>query len=187
QYVLGKHSGRHAFREKLKALNDNLTDETFEQAFKKMKELADKKKRVFDEDIEMILMDLSAHGPEKYLLEDVKVRSGTKVTPKAVVTLKIDGKKAKVQATGDGPVDAAFSAIKKLTKFKGTLQKFSINAITGGTDAQGEVTVVLEQDGRTLRGTGSHTDIVVASVKAFLSALNRADLATERVHPQKGV
>ncbi|MBI2083903.1 MAG: 2-isopropylmalate synthase [Deltaproteobacteria bacterium] len=187
QYVLGKHSGRHAFREKLKALNYQLTDAQFEEVFKKMKELADKKKRVFDEDIEMIVMDLLGHGPERYILEDLKIQSGTRLTPKAVVTLKINGKKVRTESKGDGPVDAAFSAIKKLTKFKGNLQKFSINAITGGTDAQGEVTVALEYDGRTVRGVGSHTDIVVASVKAFLAALNRTESTTDRVHPQKGV
>ena len=185
QYVLGKHSGRHAFREKLKAMGHELAPEQFEQAFGKMKELADKKKRVFDEDIEAILAGLFKEGEEKYLLEDLRFQSGTNITPRATVKLKVNGKAKASTAAGDGPVDAAFSAVRKLTHFKGTLAKFSINAVTGGTDAQGEVIVAVEQGGRVVRGVGSHTDIVVASVKAFLSALNRLESTLGR--PAKGV
>src|SRR3989338_1038623 len=187
QYIMGKHSGRHAFREKLKAMGHLLEEAAFEQAFVRMKELADKKKRVFDEDIEAIVTSQSATGPEKFLLEDVRFQSGTNVTPRATVKLKVKGKLKAATATGDGPVDADFQAVRKLTHFKGTLAKFSINALTGGTDAQGEVTVALEEGGRTVRGVGSHTDIVVASVRAFLSALNRLESPPKAKPAEKGI
>ncbi|MBI2068316.1 MAG: 2-isopropylmalate synthase [Deltaproteobacteria bacterium] len=187
QYVMGKHSGRNAFREKLKAMGHELTPEQFESAFIKMKELADKKKRVFDEDIDAIVASLLTQGEERYSLEEIRIQSGTRMIPKATVILRVNGKRRMASAKGDGPVDAAFSAIRKLTKFKGALSKFNINAVTGGTDAQGEVTVALEEKGKTVRGIGSHTDIVIASVKAFLVALNRLDSTSKRLHPQEGV
>jgi len=188
QYIMGKHSGRHAFREKLKVLGHEPPPEQFEIAFQRMKELADRKKRVFDEDIETILTGIHSAGPGLYVLEDVRFQSGTNITPRATVKLKVKGRSKSATATGDGPVDAAFAAVRRLTHFKGTLAKFAIQAVTGGTDAQGEVTIALEEKGRTVRGVGSHTDIVVASVKAFLSALNRLETAGKNpASPEKGV
>ncbi len=187
QYIMGKHSGRHAFREKLKAMGHQLEEARFEQTFTRMKELADKKKRVFDEDIEALIASQTATGPEKFILEDLRFQSGTNVTPRATVKLRIKGKTKSATASGDGPVDAAFQAVRKLTHFKGTLAKFSINALTGGTDAQGEVTVAVEQEGKTTRGVGSHTDIVVASVKAFLAALNRLESLPKPQRAEKGI
>ncbi|MBI1908751.1 MAG: 2-isopropylmalate synthase [Deltaproteobacteria bacterium] len=177
QYVLGKHSGRHALRKQLEQMGHKPSEEDLGKIFVRFKELADKKKQVFDEDLEVLVAGLLSQGPEKFHLQDVIFQSGTKKTPKAYVTLHIEGKKKKASETGSGPVDAIFKAIQKLAGFKGALSKFSINAITGGMDAQGEVMVAItEEGGRTVRGTGSHTDIVIASALAYVNALNRLEL-----------
>ncbi len=172
QYILGKHSGRHAFRTRLKGMGFDLSEEEMELAFKKFKELADRKKSIFEEDLEAIVSGLVRTVPEMYVLESLKVESGTK-KPKAVIVVKAKGKKVKMEGTGVGPVDATFRALKKIAKFTGSLEKYTVNAITGETDAQGEVMVELKDDGRTVRGVGSHTDIIVASARAFIAALNR--------------
>jgi len=173
--VMGKHSGRHAFRERLKELGLSLEEEPLNQAFKAFKDLADKKKNVYDEDIMALVEGQMGTAMEKYQLDSVHVVSGTQETPQASVSIKWNGQNRKVEETGDGPVDAVFRAIKKITGFKGKLKKYIVSAITGGTDAQGEVIVTLEDEGKTVRGTGAHTDIVVASAQAFLSALNRLE------------
>ncbi|MDO8461341.1 MAG: 2-isopropylmalate synthase, partial [Deltaproteobacteria bacterium] len=188
RYVLGKHSGRHALRKKLEQMGHALSDETLDKLFVRFKELADKKKQVYDEDLEVLVATTGRAGSEKYQLDSLSVQSGTTGTPKAEVSLKINGKKKKAVEKGSGPVDAAFKAIQKLSGFKGALAKFSINAITGGMDAQGEVMVAITEGERTVRGTGSHTDIVVASALAYLNALNRLELFKSLpAKPTKGV
>lgn len=170
--VMGKHSGRHAFREKLKELGYPLNGDEFELVFEEFIKLADVKKEVFDDDI-VALVDSRIHQDQKYQLEALQVSSGNFAVPSATVSLNVDGKPHKAAAFGDGPVDAAFNAVKQITGFKGQLKRFVINAITGGTDAQGTVFVTLEDAGRVVRATGSHTDIIVASVEAYLMGLNR--------------
>jgi 2-isopropylmalate synthase len=171
--VLGKHSGRHAFRVRLKKLGYELPDEEVNAAFKRFKDLADKKKEVFDEDLEAIMAEEVRKVPEKYKLLNLNAASGTVAIPTATVEMKVDGKTVKEAGFGDGPVDAAFKTIAKITGTKSRLVKFSVNAITGGTDAQGEVTVRLEENDNIVTGHGAHTDIILASAKAHINALNR--------------
>ena len=170
--VLGKHSGRHAFRTRLKELGHELTDEAFENAFIRFKHLADQKKEIYDEDLEILVSEELA-GPELYCLEGLRITSGTGETPSAALKMKIHGKAAEHTATGDGPVDATYKAIAALTKTKSTLQKFEVKSITGGMDAIGEVFVAIEEGGRAVRGHGADTDIIVAAAKAYINALNK--------------
>lgn len=173
--VLGKHSGRHAFNKRLNELGYELTKDDLKKAFLSFKALADKKKQVYDEDLEAIVADEIIRVPEKYNLLQMNVTSGTFSSPTATVEMEIDGKPRKTATMGDGPVDATFKAIKKLTKSRARLLNFSVGAITGGTDAQGECTVRLEAEGREVLGQGSHPDIIVASAKAYINALNKAE------------
>lgn len=172
--VMGKHSGRHAFKEKLKEIGYPLTGDEFQTVFDEFIKLADLKKEVYDEDI-VALVDTRIHEDQKYELETIQVSSGNFAVPAATVSVKFDGESHKVAEFGDGPVDATFRAIKKLTGFKGKLDRYVVNAITGGTDAQGGVFVTVKDRGRTVRATGSHTDIIVASAQAFLSAINKLE------------
>lgn len=175
--VLGKHSGRHAFKTRLAELGFDLTAENLDRAFERFKKLADKKKEVFDEDIEAIVQDevLRIEMPDRYRLLKLNVKSGTDTPPTADVEMEIDGKAVKESGTGDGPVDAAYNTIASMTGTKSKLLKYSVNAITGGTDAQGEVTVRLQENDQIVLGQGSHTDIIVASAKAYINALNRLE------------
>ncbi|HSA58231.1 MAG TPA: 2-isopropylmalate synthase [bacterium] len=184
KYILGKHSGRHAFRTRLKGMGFDLSDDEMEEAFKRFKELADKKKAIFEEDLEAIVTSLVRTVPETYALKGVEVSCGTKKKPRAAIEITKEGKKLKAVETGAGPVDAVFKALKKLSKFKGNLEKFVVTAVTGGTDAQGEVMVELQQNGHTVRGVGSHTDIIVASAKAYIAALNRIEHIEKKVSAQ---
>ncbi len=184
KYILGKHSGRHAFKTRLKGMGFDLSEEEAEKAFQRFKELADKKKSIFEEDLEAIVTGLVRGGQETFALESVEVSCGTKRKPKASLIIRVGTKKIKAMETGAGPVDAVFKAIKRIAKFKGNLEKFTVNAVTGGTDAQGEVMVELEERGRTVRGVGSHTDIVVASAKAYVAALNRLQFHPKKISPQ---
>jgi 2-isopropylmalate synthase len=184
KYILGKHSGRHAFKTRLKGMGFELSDAELEEAFKRFKELADKKKAIFEEDLEAIVTSLVRTVPETYVLQSVDVVCGTKKKPKASVEVARVGKKLKAAETGAGPVDAVFKALKRLSKFKGSLEKFVVTAVTGGTDAQGEVMVELQQNGHTVRGVGSHTDIIVASAKAYIAALNRLEHIEKKVSAQ---
>ncbi|MCP5464624.1 MAG: 2-isopropylmalate synthase [Deltaproteobacteria bacterium] len=170
--VMGKHSGRHAFREKLKELGYPLTGDDFQTVFEEFILLADVKKEVYDEDI-IALVDTRIHEEQRFELEAIQVSSGNFAVPAATVSVLDNGELKKAAAFGDGPVDAAFQAIKEITGFNGVLKKFVVNAITGGTDAQGGVFVTIEDQGRVVRATGSHTDIVVASAQAFIAAINR--------------
>jgi len=171
--VLGKHSGRHAFGERVKALGYTLSDGEIDRAFRRFKNVADNKKTVFDEDIEAIIADEILRIAETYKLLSLTVMSGSDVVPTATVRMEIEGAEYHGAELGNGPVDAAYNAIMKLTGRKPTLRRFSISAITGGTDALGEVSIQLEEDGNVAHGQGSHEDIIVASAKAMVNALNR--------------
>jgi len=173
ELVLGKHSGRHAFKSRLKELGYELEPDEIEIAFEKFKRLADQKKQIFDEDIEALISEEVSKIPETYNLVDLSVSSGMKKEPKATLALKIKGKAVKTTANGDGPVDATYKAIVSLTKTKSKLLKFEVKSITGGTDALGEVMVTLEEGGRTARGLGADTDIIIAAAKAYINALNK--------------
>jgi len=178
--VLGKHSGRHAFRDRLVHLGYQLDEEVFEKAFERFKVLADKKKEIYDADLATIVADEARAVPETYHLEAFQVMSGTATSPTATVKLRSQGKLQEVAATGDGPVDAALNAVKQLTGTKSTLTSFSIQAVTRGADALGEVLVTIEENGEMAIGRGSSTDIIDASVKAYVDALNRLEQRRKR-------
>ena len=171
--VLGKHSGRHAFSERLRKLGFSLNEKETNKAFEDFKKLADKKKEVFDEDLIAIVEDSTRGITEKYHLESLEVTSGNKITPHATIKMKCGNKTVEVVSTGDGPVDACYKAIDKVTGLKGKLLNYSLRAITGGKDAVGDVTVRIKIKDEVIMGRGSSTDIVEASAKAYLNAINR--------------
>jgi len=171
--VMGKLSGRHAFRQRMEELGYTLSDEELKHAFERFKKLADQKKEIYEEDLEVIVSEELAKMVERIVLKSFRVESGTDQTPTATVELEIDGKTVKQSGTGDGPVDAVYRTIASMTQTKSTLLMFAVNAITGGTDAQGEVSVRVQEDGRTVSGHGADTDIIEAAAKAYLNALNR--------------
>ena len=175
--VLGKHSGRHAFKARLAELGYDLTDDNLNKAFERFKRLADKKKEVFDEDIEAIVQDevLWIDVPEKFKLVKLYAHGGTDDAPSAEVVIEIDGEAMSETSNGDGPVDAAYKAIASITGTQSKLLKYSVNAITKGTDAQGEVSAKLQEDGHTVIGQGAHTDIIIASARAYINALNKLE------------
>ncbi len=173
QLVLGKHSGRHAFRQRLEELGYELDDEAFARAFKRFKELGDKKKQIYDEDLEAIIEEEVARIPEVYKLEYVHIISGNTIYPSATIEISIEGEKSRQAASGDGPVDAVYSAINSLIEKSPTLKDYSIRSVTRGMDALGEVTVKMEVDGINVHGRGTSTDVLEASALAYLDALNR--------------
>lgn len=173
QLVMGKLSGRHAFRKRLEELGYKLTDEEINQAFDRFKRLADQKKEIFEEDLEAIITEQIRRIPARYVLKTLAVQSVTGQVPTATVELEIDGKAVKQTGLGDGPVDAAYRTIAGMTGTKSRLLQYVVKAITGGTDAQGEVSVRVEEAGKTTSGNGADTDIIVASAKAYLNALNK--------------
>jgi 2-isopropylmalate synthase len=180
--VLGKHSGRHAFKKRLDELGYDLDDANLNKAFARFKTLADLKKEVFDEDLDAIVADeVLMRADEKYKLSHITVTCGSFAMATATVQLEMDGKQVRTAELGDGPVDATLKAIRKLTKTKAKLQQYNVGSITGGTDAQGEVTVRLEEGTRTVIGRGSSTDIIEASAKAYIHALNRLHFKKERL------
>ena len=178
--VLGKHSGRHAFKKRLEELGYELDDENLNKAFTRFKALADLKKEVFDEDLDAIVADEVMRVNEKYKLSHITVTCGSFAVATATVQMEIDGEQLRTAELGDGPVDATLKAIKMLTKTDAKLIQYNVGSITGGTDAQGEVTVRIEGGERTVIGRGSSTDIIEASAKAYIDALNRLHFATER-------
>lgn len=184
--VLGKHSGRTAFKARLKELGIEVESElVLNTAFTRFKELADKKHDIFDEDIHALMSeDVVAPEHEFYHLISSCFHSETGEMPTAVITLSLGGKEERVEAQGSGPVDAAFKAIETVAHSAADLLLYSVNAITTGTDAQGEVTVRLSKAGRIVNGQGADTDIVVASAKAYINALNKLHIDQERVNPQ---
>ena len=171
--VMGKLSGRHAFRQRMEELGYTLSDEELNHAFERFKKLADQKKEIYEEDLEVIVSEELAKMVERMVLKSFHVESGTDQTPTATVELEIDGKTVTQSGTGDGPVDAVYRTIASMTQTKSTLLMFAVNAITGGTDAQGEVSVRVQEEGRTVSGHGADTDIIEAAAKAYLNALNR--------------
>lgn len=171
--VLGKHSGRHAFKERLKELKYDLSPEQIEGAFNRFKHLADQKKEIFDEDIEAIISEEVDRIPEVYSLIELNVKSGTNQEPTALLKLRIGDEIIEKTGHGDGPVDATYKTLAEITGAKSRLLSFNIKGITGGTEAMGEVMVTLEEDGKTVRGHGADTDIIVASAKAYINALNK--------------
>jgi 2-isopropylmalate synthase len=178
--VLGKHSGRHAFKTRLKELGYQLGDEEVNRTFEQFKRLADQKKYIFDEDIETLVAEEVAKIPETYTLQSLMVSSGVNVKPTAALQLKVSGEVMDKVEQGDGPVDAVYKAIAAITKTKSDLLKFEVKSITGGTDALGEVLVSLEEDGITVRGQGADTDIIVAAAKAYINALNKLAIRTRQ-------
>ncbi|MEJ2321495.1 MAG: 2-isopropylmalate synthase [Gammaproteobacteria bacterium] len=184
--VLGKHSGRNAFRTRLDELGYSFdSEEELNDAFRRFKDLADRKHEIFDEDLQVLVSETESESiSERVRLIALKVCSETGEKPNASVTLSIDGEEKRSAAEGGGPVDAAFKAIKALVGTEASLQLYSVNNITSGTDAQGEVTVRLEQDGRIINGQGADTDIVIASAKAYINGINRLLQPVVREHPQ---
>ncbi len=181
--VLGKHSGRAAFKAKLKDLGYALGDNAVEDAFRRFKDLADRKKDVFDEDV-VALVDDQADSARRIRFLSLEVLCGSKRAPAAELELEIDGTPNKVTATGDGPVDATFHAIRQLFPHDANLQLFQVHAVTQGTDAQAEVTVRLEESGKTVTGQGADTDTLVAAARAYVNALNKLLVKREKTAPE---
>ena len=171
--VMGKHSGRHAFKEKLKELGYDLNDNALEVAFARFKDLADRKKIVYDDDIVALVDDEIANAHERIKVIELTVVAGTKGPQKAALTLEIDGEQETHQSTGNGPVDAIFNAIHALAPHDARLELYQVHAVTEGTDAQAEVTVRLSEDGNVVSGRGADPDTLVASARAYVSALNK--------------
>lgn len=171
--VMGKHSGRHAFKNKLEELGFELGDNAFEEAFSAFKTLADKKKEVYDEDIIALLDHGTAPTKEIVSFRTLQISCGSEGEPKAKLTLQVDSKQKTTEATGVGPVDALFNGIKTLMPHEAVLELYQVHAVTQGTDAQAEVTVRLNEDGRIFSGNGRDTDVLVASAKAYIGAVNK--------------
>jgi len=187
--VLGKHSGRNAFKTRLAELGIELSsEEALNTAFTRFKELADKKHEIFDEDLQALVSDETVTPEqEHYKLVYSQVCSETGEIPESAVTLSVGGAEHKASSTGSGPVDATFKAIEKIAASGAEQLLYSVNAITTGTDAQGEVTVRLAQGGRIVNGQGADTDIVIASAKAYLNALNKLQAPQDKLNPQGDV
>jgi 2-isopropylmalate synthase len=184
--VLGKHSGRAAFRSRLEALGTTFkSDQELNDAFARFKELADKKHEIFDEDLQALVSDVSdTERHDRYHFLSLESTSKTGARPRAALSITVNGAEKSASAEGDGPVDAALKAVESIVKSGAILKLYSVNAITSGTDSQGEVTVRLEHLGHIVNGNGADTDIIVASVKAYLNALNILSAGVMRAHPQ---
>jgi len=178
--VMGKHSGRAALRSKMKELGYELADNQLADVFVRFKALADRKKEVFDDDLIALMQDEERQAEDRIKVERLRVVCGTDGPQEAELTLTIDGEAKSSEATGDGPVDAAFNAVKALVPHSATLQLYQVSAVTEGTDAQATVTVRMEEDGRIVSGQSADTDTVVASVRAYVNALNRLLMRRER-------
>jgi len=183
--VLGKHSGRHALRDHLKDMGYDLSDEELALFFTKFKELADKKKHVVDEDLEVLVAEGFLQTRDVFALDYLHVIAGTTVLPMASVRLMINDRPAQDAGYGNGPIDAAFNTIARLTGTGSELVRFSISALTGGTDAQGEVTIRLRENGLEAMGRGADPDIITASAKAYINGLNRMEYL--KSHPVESV
>lgn len=186
--VLGKHSGRNAFKNRMTELNiDFSSEEELNEVFARFKTLADKKHDIFDEDLQALVNESVIETENEVIkLVSLRVCCETGETPNATMTLNINGKEMQSESIGDGPVDACFKAIEKLTNTGVELQLYSVNAITTGTDSQGEVTVRVEKDGHVVNGQGADTDIVIASAKSYINAINKVITNAGRTHPQMG-
>jgi len=189
QIVLGKHSGRNALRTRLAELGNEIeSEEELNIVFARFKDLADKKHEIFDEDLQALMADSSWSAEnEQFKLVSLKVCSETGETPQADVVLMVNGEEQSSTESGSGPVDAAFKAIEKIAHSEAELKLYSVNNITSGTDSQGEVSVRLKKQNKIVNGQGADTDIVIASAKAYINALNRIIIsAGDRAHPQMG-
>jgi 2-isopropylmalate synthase len=174
QLVLGKHSGKHAFSKRLQELGYQLTKEQVAGAFVQFKDLCDKKKEIFDDDIAALVeQEIGATVPESWALEYLATSSGTRSIPTATVVLRHEGREVQDSATGDGPVDAAYHAVDRITGVTGTLLSYQIRAVTSGKDALGEASIKVRFDGREFSARAASTDIVESSVRAYLAAINR--------------
>ncbi len=184
--VLGKHSGRNAFRTRLNELGISFeVEEELNDAFKRFKDLADKKHEIYDDDLQALVTDASVEAENEHVkLVALKVCCETGETPDASITLSVDGKEQQTHSEGGGPVDATFKAIESIINSGADLQLYSVNNVTNGTDAQGEVNVRLEKAGRIINGQGADTDIVIASAKAYINAVNKLMAVDDRAHPQ---
>ena len=172
--VLGKHSGRHAFRARLEELGISMDEEHLEHVFREFKRLADKKKEIYDEDIEALVREEIEEVPEIFRLAGFHTTSGLSVTPTATISVEVADEGVKTDAAiGDGPIDAVYRAVDRITGIRCELRDYSIRAITGGKDAMGEVALEIAAEGRTERGRAARTDIIEASAVAYLSAVNR--------------
>jgi len=189
ELVLGKHSGRHAFRDRLEELGFDVQGDEFERAFKRFKALADAKKVIYNEDLEAIVADSVIAVEDRFALKRLTITSGDATAPMASVEMLIDGESRKTVATGVGPVDAIFAAITQLTGTKSDLIKYQVHAVTAGLDAQGEVSVTIEENGRRVIGNGVHEDVMVASGKAYVHAINKLEWHKKRhgVDEPKGI
>ncbi len=185
--VMGKHSGRHAFREKLKSMGYELGDNAFQDAFRSFKTLADRKKNVFDEDIEALVDSEVATVDDRIKMVALTVIAGTGGPQKATITLDVDGRHETRECTGDGPVDATFNAIKAIVPHEASLPLYQVSAVTEGTDAQAEVSVRLEENGKTVTGRAADTDTMAASARAYVSALNKLMVKREKTVPESMV
>jgi 2-isopropylmalate synthase len=179
--VLGKHSGRAAFRQKLQELGYELGDNAFQDAFARFKELADAKKEIFEEDIIALVDDEVVRGNDHIQLQEIEVYCGSHGPQRAIITLEVDGEERTSATRGNGPVDAIFAGVRKLVPHDNArLERYEVNAVTGGTDAQAEVSVVLSEAGMSVRGRGAHHDTMVASARAYVNALNKLMLKRGR-------
>jgi 2-isopropylmalate synthase len=181
--VLGKHSGRHALYDHLKELGYELSEEELNIVFKQFKELADKKKHIVDEDLEVLVTEEFLRTADIFKLQYLHVTAGTTVLPMASLELNINGRPTRAAGYGNGPIDAAFNTIAKLTGTQSELLRFTVSALSGGTDAQGEVTVRLRENGLVALGKGADPDIITASAKAYINGLNRLEYL--KAHPIK--
>jgi len=173
--ILTARSGRHALKHRIAELGSDLPDAEFEKVYEAFLGLADKKKEIFDEDIEALISDKVKHLAEVYVLKSLRAESGTGVTPTATVEMEVNGTVVKQTGSGDGPVDAVYRTIVAMTGTMSKLDAYLVKGITGGTDALGEVTVKVEEAGKKVAGHGADTDIIVASAKAYINALNKLE------------
>ena len=181
--VMGKHSGRNAFRTKLKELGYDLGENALQDAFNRFKALADRKKIIYDEDIEAQVDEEIATSPDRIKVVALTVIAGTAGPQSATMTLDVDGKQTTMQSAGNGPVDATFNAIQKIVPHTATLDLYQVHAVTEGTDAQAEVSVRLQEDGRAVTSRAADPDTLVASAKAYVAALNKLMLKRQRGAP----
>jgi 2-isopropylmalate synthase len=182
--MMGKHSGRHAFVHKLEELGYHLAGNQLEDAFVRFKALADRKKHVYDEDLEALVDEEIATAQDRVRLVSLTVIAGTMGPQSATLTLDIEGQHQTVQATGNGPVDATFNAIKALVPNEALLELYQVHAVTHGTDAQAEVSVRLSENGKSVTAKGADPDTLVASAKAYLGALNKLVIKRQRGKPE---
>jgi 2-isopropylmalate synthase len=185
--VMGKHSGRHAFNEKLKALGYELGSNALNDAFVRFKALADKKKDIYDDDLVALVDDELAKGAERVKVLKLRVIAGTEGPPLATLVASVEGVEKVSETTGDGPVDAVFNAIREVAPHTAVLRLFQVHAVTEGTDAQAQVTVRLEQDDSIATGTASDTDTMTASAKAYVNALNNLQARREKGRPPEAL